>query len=281
METGPLSMPNGEPLVSIVTPSLNQAQYLEKAIQSVLAQEYPRIEYIVVDGGSTDGSVDIIRGYEAQLAWWISEPDEGHADALNKGFACASGDVLAWLNSDDYYYPGAIAQAMAFLRDHPDVGMVYGDADYLDPQGRVIGRFPAAQTDLQRMLRGYVHIPQATTFFRADIWEQVGPLDLSLFFAFDYDLWVKIAAQSELKYLHRTWAAFRLHEEGKTIDSSARCWPDMIEVHRRRGGGYLSMIYAKYLLRRMVEPLWMLQYRARIRFGSRFYGGRGQSGWRG
>lgn len=271
-------MPNGETLVTIVTPSFNQAQYLGRAIQSVLSQDYPHIEYIVVDGGSSDGSVDIIQQYERQLTWWVSEPDDGHADALNKGFARASGEVLAWLNSDDFYYPGAVAEALSFLSEHPEVGMVYGDADYIDSQGRVIGRFPSAQTDFQRMLQGYVHIPQATTFFRGKIWEKVGPLDSSLFFAFDYDLWVKIAEQSEVRHLPRTWAAFRLHEAGKTIYSSARCWPDMIEVHRRRGGGYLSVIYAKYLLRRLLEPFWMLQYRARIRFGGRFYDKRGREG---
>lgn len=260
-----------KPLVSIVTPSFYQAQYLEQAIRSVLAQDYPNIQYLVVDGGSNDGSVNIIREYEQEIVWWVSEPDEGHADALNKGFAQAEGSILAWLNSDDFYYPGAVSEAVAYLEADPDVGMVYADADYIDPEGRVIGQFPAAQTDYHRMRRGYVHIPQATTFFRREIWDQIGPLDLSLFFAFDYDLWVKIASVSEVRYLPRKWAGFRLHEEGKSLYSAAQCWPDMIEVHRRLGGSYLSVIYAKYILRRLLEPLWMLQYKARVRFGHHFY----------
>jgi glycosyltransferase involved in cell wall biosynthesis len=265
-------------LVSIVTPSYNQAQYLERAIRSVFGQDYPRLEYLVVDGGSSDGSVEIIQEHEQEIDGWISEPDKGHADALNKGFARAEGDILAWLNSDDLYYPGAVSEAVAYLVAHPEVGMVYADADYIDSEGRVIGQFPAAQTDYQRMRRGYVHIPQATTFFRREIWDRVGPLDLSLFFAFDYDLWVKIASVSEVKYLPRKWAGFRLHEEGKSLYSAAQCWPDMIEVHRRLGGSRFSVIYAKYLLRRLLEPVWMLQYKARIRFGHRFYDRQAESG---
>jgi glycosyltransferase involved in cell wall biosynthesis len=120
------------PTVSIITPSYNQAHFIEETIRSVLAQDYAGIEYIIVDGGSTDGSVEIIKKYADQLTWWISEKDQGHADALNKGFAHASGEFLAWLNSDDTYYPGAVSEAVAFLRAYPDVGMVYGDADLTD-----------------------------------------------------------------------------------------------------------------------------------------------------
>src|SRR3972149_1609071 len=197
----PNMQPSNLPTVSIITPSYNQVQFIEETIQSVLAQDYARIEYIIVDGGSTDGSVEIIQKYAGQLAWWISEKDQGHADALNKGFAHASGEIMAWLNSDDTYYPGAVSEAVAYLQAHPEVGMVYGDADLTDNSGRVIGRFASRPTDYKRLLRGSVHIPQATTFFRAALWRQIGPLDLSLFFAFDYNFWVQMAKVSRLKYL--------------------------------------------------------------------------------
>jgi glycosyltransferase involved in cell wall biosynthesis len=181
------------PKVSIITPSYNQGRYIEATIRSVLAQDYPNIEYIIIDGGSKDDSVEIIRRYADRMAYWVSEKDKGHADALNKGFGRARGEILAWLNSDDTYYPGAVSEAVAYLQAHPKVGMVYADANLTDHSGTVVGKFAARQTSYRAMLRGSVHIPQATTFFRADVWRQVGPLDLSLFFSFDYDLWVKIA----------------------------------------------------------------------------------------
>ena len=135
------------PLVSIITPSFNQARYLESTIHSVLDQDYPNIEYIIVDGGSTDGSAEIIHGFSDRLAWWVSEKDHGQTDAINKGFARAKGEILAWLNSDDTYQPHAIAEAVGLLRDRPEVGLVYGDANFIDENGRVIGHFPAAQAD--------------------------------------------------------------------------------------------------------------------------------------
>jgi len=124
------------PLVSIVTPSYNQAQFIEATIQSVLSQDYPKIEYIIMDGGSKDGSVEIIHRYAGRLAWWVSERDRGQTDAINKGFAHANGEILAWLNSDDIYHPGAISEAVAHLTAHPETGMVYGDAALIDDQGR-------------------------------------------------------------------------------------------------------------------------------------------------
>ena len=252
------------PLVSIVTPSFNQARYLEATIQSVLSQNYPRLEYIIVDGGSTDGSVEIIKRYESKLAWWVSEKDRGQTDAINKGFAHAKGNFLAWINSDDTYEPNAISSAVKFLQQHPEVGLVYGDANYINEDGRIIGRFPAAQTDLIRLRRGYVHIPQQAAFFRADLWRAVEPLDPSFYFAMDYDLWVRLAARSQVKYIPQTWANFRLHTSGKTIRADDRCWPEMLRVHYRDGGKFLSLIVAKYYIRRLIAPLWSLRLRQKL-----------------
>jgi glycosyltransferase involved in cell wall biosynthesis len=251
-----MTSPTPLPLVSIITPSFNQARYLEATIQSVLGQDYPRIEYIIVDGGSTDGSVDIIKKYESELGWWVSEKDKGQTDAINKGFARAKGDILAWLNSDDTYEPKAVGAAVKYLLVHPQVGMVYADANFINETGRVIGKFNSAQTDYRLLRQGYVHIPQQTMFFRATLWKEIGPLDPSFYFAMDYDLWTRIAKRAPLVYIPQTWANFRLHTSGKTIAADDRCWPEMIRVHYRDGGGFFSVIVAKYYIRKLVAPLW-------------------------
>lgn len=251
MKTVPL------PLVSIITPSFNQSGFLKSTIESVLAQDYPRLEYIVVDGGSTDGSVEVIKAYAHRLAWWVSERDQGQTDAINKGFARAKGEILAWINSDDTYNPGAVGCAVKCLMENPQAALVYSDCDYIDEQGRVIGRFPAAQTDYARLRRGYVHIPQQTMFFRSRYWREVGPLDPTFYFAMDYDLWTRLAARAPLKYIAgQTWANFRLHASGKTTTEDDRCWPEMLRVHYRDGGGFFSPIVAKYHLRKIIGPLW-------------------------
>jgi len=252
------------PLVTIVTPSYNQAPFLEATIRSVLEQDYPNIEYIVIDGGSTDGSLEIIRKYASRLAFWSSEKDRGQTEALNKGFARATGEIMAWINSDDIYEPGAVRSAVEAMQAHPEMGLVYGDANFIDDQAKVIGRFPAAQTDYQRLRRGYVHIPQQAAFFRRDLWQQVGPLDPSFFFAMDYDLWVRIAKLAPLLYVPRTWANFRLHGDSKTMVANDRCWPEMIRVHRREGGSWFSVIVAKYVIRTLIAPIWHLRLKWKL-----------------
>ena len=248
-------MPESSPLVTIVTPSFNQAAYLEETIQSVLGQTYPNIEYILVDGASTDDTLQIIKRYEKKLSRWISELDKGQTDAINKGFALAKGEILGWINSDDTLLPNAVEEAVAFLTEYPQVGLVYGNANYIDGKSRVIGRFPARQTDLEKLRRGYVHIPQQASFFRKNLWDQVGPLDDSFFFAMDYDLWTRLAAVSELKYVQNLWANFRLHADAKTIEADDRCWPEMLRVHYREGGSRFAPIVLKYQIRKLVAPL--------------------------
>ncbi|MFH1176928.1 MAG: glycosyltransferase family 2 protein [Acidobacteriota bacterium] len=257
-------------MVSIVTPSFNQGRFLEQAIRSVLEQDYPNIEYLVVDGGSTDGSVDTIRRYAERregrrIAWWVSERDGGQATAINKGFARATGKILAWLNSDDTYLPGAISGAVAFLHDHPEAGMVYGDAFLTDEAGKVLGPFPARQTDYRRIRRGSVHIPQQASFFRAELLRKVGPLDVSFNYALDFELWVRFARESTLLYHPRPWATYRLHGQGKTLKCDDRFYPEMLRVHRREGGTWRSQLVLKAFVRPLVYAWLPLRLRLLLR----------------
>lgn len=261
----PKVYPEMAPVVSIVTPSFNQAQYLEQTILSVLSQDYPRLEYIIIDGGSSDGSVEIIHKYASRLAYWVSERDQGQADALRKGFSRARGSVWAWLNSDDLYYPGTVTQAVEYLQMHPQVGMVYGDADLIDQSGEILGKFAARQTDYRRMLDGFVHIPQQASFICADVWQQAGGLDASFFFAMDYDLWVRVAKISAIQYLPERWAAFRLHDAGKSIQHDDRCYPEMLRVRQRELGKGFSRLAFKAYLRPLVYTWLPLRLRVWLR----------------
>ena len=252
------------PTVSVITPSFNQARFLEKTILSVLEQDYPHLEYIVVDGGSTDGSLQTIEKYADRLARWISEPDLGQTDAINKGFALANGEILAWLNSDDTYNAGAISDATEFLNSHPEVGMVYGNAYYIDAEGRTIGRYPARQTSYEGLRRGVNTVCQQSMFFRASLWEEAGPLDPTFYYAMDYDLWVRLASKAGIVFVDRYWANFRLHDDSKSLIAANRCWPEIMRVHFRDGGSKFSVIYAKYLVRRVLEPVMPLRMKLRL-----------------
>jgi glycosyltransferase involved in cell wall biosynthesis len=252
-------------LVSIITPSYNQAIFLERTIHSVLNQTYPEIEYFVVDGGSQDDSVNVIHKYQDKLKGWVSEKDQGQTDAINKGFAMANGDILAWINSDDTYEPDAIKLAVEYLEAHPEVGLVYGDTKFINEKDEVIGTFPAALTNYAKLRQGYVHIPQQAAFFRASLWKQVAPLDPSFYFAMDYDLWVRLAKLSGIAYIHRHMANFRLHGEAKTIHSDDRCWPEMLKVHYRDGGSFFSLIVLKYYLRIIAGPYLRWRRKQQIR----------------
>lgn len=189
------------PRVSIVTPSYNQAQFLEETILSVLNQDYPNIEYIVVDGGSTEGSVEIIQKYADRLAYWVSEKDNGQAHAINKGWRRATGDIIAYLNSDDIYYPGAIRQAVVALAEHPSAGMVFSDALLIDEHGETLRELFASPFDIHRLIAMEGFVPQPTAFIRRQVLDEVGLLDERLHMVMDYDLWVRLGLRYEACYL--------------------------------------------------------------------------------
>lgn len=220
----PGAMPDGTPWpkVSIVTPSYNQARFTEETIRSILLQGYPDLEYIIIDGGSTDGTVDIIRKYEKWLAYWVSEPDRGQSDAINKGWRLAKGDILAYLNSDDTYMPGAVRTAAAFLSQNPDIGMVYGECNIIDEHGRLKRRFKTADFTIEKVLCGKPSvIPQPSAFIRRTTIDKVGLLDINMDMAMDLDLWVRIGLKHRIVYIRDVLASYRLHPETKTLSSTS------------------------------------------------------------
>lgn len=207
-------------LVSIITPSYNQAKYLEQTILSVLNQDHPRIEYIVMDGASTDGSVDIIKKYAGRLAHWESEKDKGQADAINKGFARATGEIIAWLNSDDYYLPGTIRTVVKVFEENPDVVLVYGNMLAVDENGKTFNTLNYKQLTLEDLLSFQI-IGQPAVFMRRSALQKTSGLDLTFHFLLDHLLWIQLVKHGKLLHVNQTWSAARYHAEAKNVAKAA------------------------------------------------------------
>lgn len=222
------------PLVSIVTPVYNLADFIEETVLSVLGQDYPRIEYIVVDGGSTDGTLEILAKYRDRLRL-ISEPDRGTADAINRGFRLSSGEIFAFLNGDDTYLPGAVRTAVECLLAHPEAGGVYGEANWIAEDGSLIERYPTHPYD-PALLAQECFICQPACFLRREIFQRAGLLDPDLECAFDYDLWIRVSRLAPLAKTDAVLANSRMRRAGKTLGQRRRVFREALGVLKRHYG---------------------------------------------
>ncbi len=208
------------PKISIITPSFNQAQFLERTMLSVLDQNYPNLEYIVIDGGSADGSVEIIKKYEDRLAYWVSERDRGQSHALNKGFERASGDIIGWLNSDDLYCPGAFHRVAEACQSQPATDAWYGGIYIADSEDRILNALWPLDPDPAYTVFVGLDIHQQALFWRRELMQRVGLTDESLHFAMDWDFIIRLLLAGKFERIRRQLGVFRLHEAAKTTNQS-------------------------------------------------------------
>lgn len=225
-------MVNPFPKITVITPSFNQADFLEETIRSVLDQNYPNLEYIIIDGGSTDNSVNIIRNYESRLSYWVSEKDNGQSHAINKGLKKASGDIISWLCSDDLYLPDTLHEVARLFTANPDVCLLHG-------KSVLFGNRKKEQTiggdfkDLPLRYFAVIPYPQPSSFFRRKVIEDTGMMDENLHFGMDYDLLVRIALSYPILPVDQTLSRYRLHSSSKTVSQLEKFAGDWIRVYSR------------------------------------------------
>lgn len=249
--------------VSIITPSYNQAAYLETTLQSVIRQDYPHLEHLVVDGGSNDGSQQIIQKYAGQLSWWVSERDSGQAEAINKGILHSHGEIVAWLNSDDLYLPGAVSHAVKTLAENPACSFVFGNAITIDTGGRLLNSLVFDDWDLTDLMSFRI-ICQPAVFMRRSFLDQAGLLDLNLHYMLDHHLWLRLARLAPIQHTPVFLAAARHHPGAKNVSQAPGFGRETLKLldwmkkdpqfsglfnrkrHRIEGGAY--RLNARYLL---------------------------------
>ena len=221
--------------MSVITPSYNQGAFIERTIQSVLSQDASELDYIVTDGGSTDGTVEILRKYEDHLCW-VSEKDDGQADAVNKGIRMTGGAILGWLNSDDIYYPGAVRSVLNYFADHPEIDMVFGNANHIDANDCILEPYPTEPWDVAR-LREVCFLCQPAVFFRRSVVDRHGGLDATLRYCMDYEYWLRLAHQGiRVARLAQVLAGSRLHAATKTLGSRVKCHREINDMMRKHCG---------------------------------------------
>lgn len=214
-------MEKATPLVSVVINSYNQAQFLEQTIQSVLSQDYPNVEILLVDGGSADGSLEIIQKYTDRFSWWVSEKDSGQAEGINKGLKRAKGELVAWLNSDDYFLPKAISRAVDCWKSQPKTVLIYGDVMAVDENNKMINRMQTGDWQLSDLMEFKI-INQPAVFMNQSALAESGYLDTSYHYPMDHHLWLRIASQGKMVHVPELWAAGRFHPAAKNVAAAAK-----------------------------------------------------------
>lgn len=231
---------------TIITPSFNQGEFIERTLQSVYAQNYPRLQYLVIDGGSTDQTLDILRRQGDRIEW-ISEPDEGQSDAINKGFDRATGDVIGWLCSDDTLRPGALHAVAAYLEQHPDVEMVVGDGWNIDAYDRPLRFYRVRPFNVRRFIaQGASDLMQPACFWRRSVLQKVGKLDTTLQYAMDYDFFIRIGLQCKVGYLPQALSNTRMHGDCKTVSGWDATIRACKEIRARYLRGWQERLMARY-----------------------------------
>jgi glycosyltransferase involved in cell wall biosynthesis len=257
---------NENPLVSIVTPSWNTAPYLPEMLECIAGQSYPHIEHIVMDGGSTDGTIEILKRFEGKYNLrWVSEKDRGQADAINKGMRLAKGDIITYLNADDLYYPETVRRVVDHFARHPDCKALFGRCTIIDGQGAPIKDYldvatlsnlsmeerkhPTFETLLRRNSGA---IPQPSAFWKREVMDEIGLFDESFHYTMDYEYWLRISRKYPFGFIDEPLSAFRMHEASKTGSLVAhRFWKEAVRAARMHGGSAfsgVSWVFAKMFL---------------------------------
>jgi len=271
-------MPVMGPLVTIITPCRNHGRFIRQTIESVLGQDYSEIEYLVIDGQSTDETVDILREYDGRLRW-SSEPDRGQSHAINKGLSAARGDIIGWINADDTYEPGAISTIVRAFVQHPDVMLVYGDGNLMTESGRILGRFPYTQRfDLWKLVKGLDYIQQPSCFFRKEAVEIIDRVDEGLNWCLDWDLWIRIGRRFNVLYVPACLSNGRIYVGTKTSQGGLPRIREILamlkkynaRLRRRETAGLIAAYLKSITFERLIRlfgatPMFGVHWRKRLR----------------